>query len=84
MTASAPCGCDESMEWRSRALRAELAVKFARQHLKRILDKLSEILGVEEPSLLTEMRDAEGRLIGVSGGTEEQRQAAIEAATKEG
>lgn len=79
---SAPCSCDDSKEWQLRALRAEakaralqLALKFARQQLE-------GLLGAEvEVSPLREVYSLEG-LSGFCGGSDQERQAAVAAATK--
>ena len=43
-TEEAVCGCDESKAWRNRALAAELALRFARGQLRRLVDSLDRIL----------------------------------------
>ena len=51
MSSAASCGCDESKSWRDRAEAAEakarhldLAVRFARLHLERLLTRVDQVL----------------------------------------
>jgi hypothetical protein len=38
------CGCDESKAWRTRALGAELALRYARGQLRKLLESLDRLL----------------------------------------
>lgn len=44
MTADAACNCDDSKRWRARALSAELSLRFARSHFRRVLAQLERAL----------------------------------------
>lgn len=101
---TAPCSCDEAKAWKTRALRAELSLKFANQQLERLLARVNDALRLdataeEDPSearmpgtwgetvvasgsLPSEIRGLEG-LLGYSGGTDEGRQAAVDAVSRD-
>lgn len=41
------CGCDESKEWKARAVRAELSLRFVRQQLDRLLGRIDEAIAAD-------------------------------------
>lgn len=63
MTTAAPCGCDESKALKARALKAELALRYLRGRLRRMLEEVehstSDMPGEDQVTL-------DGDVIGVS------------------
>jgi len=75
------CGCDEALHWKTRAEEAEkrargaeLSLKFARQQLGRLIERVDFAMSASGLS----DKEAADSILGFYGGAPDQRQSAIQ------